>query len=943
MSAGVHLLLAWLSPPAFRKPALTLRARTFWQVSWGTFGVVAPAMLALIAMQPESTYRRLGTLLFMFVLVAGLHVVNRRGGTTLASWLFTLGLTLQVTWRAWDLGGLSSPLAPLYMLVMMIASLLLGTRGGAVIGLTCVAGGGWLAIMGELGALPQVALALPPRVLFVYLLIYVGIALVLQNLMARVLTETLNRAQDDFAERQRVQVRLGLALDAAGIGTWEKDPASKRIKADARLFDLYALERPPDGEIGFDTWLSRVHPVDRPRIDAVFSELMAGVPKVTVDFRALRPDGTMRFIQSAAAAVVDDESRLARVVGVDIDVTEGRVAEEVRERLVRDLSERVKELRLLQDTTRILQKHRGADRDLLELVLRRIPDAWQFPSDCQARLQYRDIDVKTDGWVDSVWQQHVTFTTQEGVGRIDVAYTAPHPEADVGPFLKEEQAVLESLAEILVSQLDLRIHERGLQELVAIRTAELRAAKEAAESANREKTAFFANITHEIRTPMNAILGYAQLLRGDANLTEAQRRQIEVIRSSGDHLLGIINDILEMSRIEVGRVTISQEPFDLHALLDQVRSMFDAQAQIRGLGFTCVWDEKLVRGLQGDPRKVRQVVINLIGNALKFTERGEVRLCARSQELSVDRCMITIDVEDTGPGISAEDRQRVFTLYGQGESGTRKGGTGLGLAISRNLARLLGGELSVESQVGRGSRFSFTFEASLAPLQVVIGAGQRRVWRRVRADERRRKVLVVDDAQSNREVMRDAIERMGFEVNTADSGEHAIEVCERWQPDLVLMDVHMPGMGGIEAIRRLRKQGFASPIVVSTASIEVETRQRVLGEGIQGLLPKPHTQDELYQAIEGMAGIALESALASERASPIAAAPSLHELRDTVPAALRAELCEAARRASAPRLTDIAASLERDNPDAAHAIRTLTSNFQYREILHALQEGNGSC
>ena len=268
---------------------------------------------------------------------------------------------------------------------------------------------------------------------------------------------------------------------------------------------------------------------------------------------------------------------------------------------------------------------------------------------------------------------------------------------------------------------ELRTHQEHLEALVASRTTELRAAKEAAESASRAKSAFLANMSHEIRTPMNAILGYAQLLERDQDLGDAQKQKIDIIHSSGNHLLTLINDILEMSKIEAGRATLAVEPFDLHALLHDVQLMFRELTEHKGLELTFEQDRHLPRALSGDAGKVRQVLINLLSNAVKFTDSGRIAVRASSRSVAEDRHVVAIAVEDTGPGIEPGDLTRIFDAFDQADSTVRTGGTGLGLAISRNFARLMHGDLVVESTPGKGSVFTFSFEAATAAIDTVPG------------------------------------------------------------------------------------------------------------------------------------------------------------------------------------------------------------------------------
>ena len=918
------LARASLSPPIFASEDQTQRAHTFWLVAWGSLAITIGVLLLLISHQREHLGARLAVIAFVAILTPVLLALNRHGWTGLASWGLVLGAVAVVTDRAWQLGG--TPLPAFYVIIVMLAGVLLGARGGIITALVCIGCGVIVVLLRH-----DTPVAVPSHDVLVYLGVFVGLALLLQRLVGTSMRYGLRRAQEELAERERAELRLHLALDAARIGLWEHDPSSRRFHADARVLGLHGLA-PADEGVSEEAWAARVHPEDLPEVRAKLNALRDGrARELNAEFRAVLPDGTQRFLSSAAAAALpDDSGRPARIVGVLLDVTD-------REQMVRDLRERVKELGLLHGVARLQQEESLSDGELLQEVVRLIPAAWLYPECCEARIAYGGNEVATPGWRDSPWKLSAGFATSDGSGRIEVVYTQPRPSAAEGPFLAEERALLDSVAEMVVKRLELSKYHRGLEDLVATRTGELRAAKEAAESANRTKGAFLANMSHEIRTPMNAILGYAQLLLVDTGLDAEQRRKLETIRTSGDHLLTLINDVLEMSRIESGRTTVLQQPFDLHALLEQVRAMFTPQTAARGLMLDFDTDPALVRVVQGDPGKVRQVLLNLLGNAVKFTERGGICVRSTSHERQPGRHLVTIDVEDTGPGIAPDDQEKIFRPFVQSEAGTLKGGTGLGLAISRNVARLMGGDLTVRSAPGRGSTFALAFEAASAPDGLLPEAPVRAAPTRLDAAETRRKVLVVDDVASNRDLLQEELTRAGFQTWAAASGEEAIAQHDAWHPDLVLMDLHMPGIGGLEAIRRLRATAPSTVIVVSTASADADAERAALIAGAREVLRKPHRDGELLGAIGRTMGVKFTAVTASPPPSP-APIPRLAPLVDRIPCELVDQLREAARQARASRLNQLADRVSEHSPDAADAIRALADEFRYGELLRALDK-----
>ena len=492
---------------------------------------------------------------------------------------------------------------------------------------------------------------------------------------------------------------------------------------------------------------------------------------------------------------------------------------------------------------------------------------------------------------------------------------------------------------LAASEARLRESERQLREA----NEALTDAKEAAEAANRAKSTFLANMSHELRTPLNAILGFSGMLARAPDTSVAQQEKLAIVNRSGEHLLEMINDVLDLSKIEAGRVELESEAFELPRMLTEIGRMFELRAAQAGLRFELELEPVLARYVKMDVGKLRQILINLLGNAVKFTRQGGFSLRVRTRPAAGDSAALTLDleVEDSGPGIERGQLERIFDPFVQaGRFDGESKGTGLGLAITRAFVQAMGGEIRVDSRPGEGSRFRVELPAEPAAAgEASIEAGGR-VAVVLEPGQPERRILVVEDNPDNRELLVSLLEEAGFVVREARDGEDAVAQFQRWAPHFVWMDMRMPAVDGYQATRRIRTLpgGEAVKIVALTASAFEEQRPRILGAGCDDVVHKPFRIERLFDIMAEQLGVRYRYREREERAPPAEAdGVALADL----PRELREGLREAARSLSDEEFAAALVPVRERDPELAEGLDRLAREFRFDRILGLLEGAGG--
>ena len=491
------------------------------------------------------------------------------------------------------------------------------------------------------------------------------------------------------------------------------------------------------------------------------------------------------------------------------------------------------------------------------------------------------------------------------------------------------------------NQLEVALQQAELLKQTQEQSEALERAAVAADAANRAKSEFLASMSHELRTPLNAILGFTQLMSRDRALSREHQEQLKTINRAGEHLLALINDILEMSKIEAGRTTLNENTFNLATMLESLESMLRLKAQSKGLQLIFDIAEDLPLVVEADEGKLRQVLINIIGNAIKFTKSGGVSLRAGVETSEPPNFQLRFEIEDTGPGIAPEEMDSLFEAFAQTKTGREsQQGTGLGLPISRKFVELMGGEIRVSSTVGKGTLFSFDIlTTGCSNDKICVRKVPEQKVTSIVNDTNKYRILVVDDLSNNRQFLVALLTSIGFEVREAENGEAALSAWSNWKPHLILMDMRMPVIDGYEATKQIKatEEGQTTIVIALTASAFEEERQQILNAGCDDFVPKPFREEVLLEKIGEHLEIKYiyekENEAINQTYEKTVTTSDMIEYLSAMPAEWVDLVHEAAAQCTEDIILELLEQIPAELTPLATSLEDLANNFQFEIIM----------
>lgn len=760
---------------------------------------------------------------------------------------------------------------------------------------------------------------------------------VVEDIEARKRLETARQQAE--AQLRQSTAKLRAAQRVAHVGDWEFDLISQKIIWSAELLLIlgFDLTQP---EPTFADFLQVFNDADRVPFQAWIEQShQPSAPYYQADCQIVGRDGLMRYVEGRGQAQLNEQGQVIKLLGTVMDITERKQVEAA---------------------LRMSEKR-------LQLVLEANNDGvwdWDIATNRTFRSQHwyqligcaaHEITDLNDEWSQRIHpddRARVQATERAYLNRQTPTYVAEYRlQCQDGSYRWVESRGIAQWDEqdrpvrMIGSCRDISDNKR--------QASELQQARDAAEAANRAKSIFLANINHELRTPLTIILGCSELLNFDSTLTPQQKQRLASIDRSVHHLLDLINNVLELSKVEAGAANLELATVDLWDLLSNLQAMFLPQTAAKGLQLVMEQAADLPQFIQADERKLNQILINLLSNAVKFTAAGQVRLGAKVIAAPI-ATMLTLcfEVEDSGIGLTPAELGSIFEAFVQTEAGRKSHkGTGLGLSICRQFARLMQGDIAVQSTIGQGTQFALRLPVQLAqptPLAALPPSTARE-----QLEQAHYRVLVVEDTHDMREILVHMLSVLGFEVREAVNGQVAVTLWQDWQPDLILMDMRMPVLDGYAATRQIRAAeqarcqqavGLDAPaptvIIAVTANVFAEDRPAILAAGCDDIVCKPFKEAELVAAIADRLGISPLAApprlMAADLTLPIPAASRISQLLETMPTTWVLELHRAALRLSVDRCQQLIEQIPADRLELSQVLIDLLENFRFDVMINLI-------
>ncbi len=762
------------------------------------------------------------------------------------------------------------------------------------------------------------------------------------------LTKTNQQLNNEIAERRQAEEALResqqrldniVANTPGAIYRCDNDEhwTVRFISAGITQISGYAAEEFINNRVR--SYASIIHPDDRQNLaDAVASSL-ARKEHYELDYRLIAKDGALRWVHEQGRGVFDPKGQLLCLDGVILDNTDQREAEEA--------------LRI--STARLQLATRTAQIGIWDWDVVKNELMWDDSMFQLYGIQAEEFGGAYDAWARTIHPEDKAYAE----GEIQAALRGEHeyapefrivwPDGSIRHIKADSHTIHDpegkplrmigtniDITERKQTEEELRNYKDNLEEVIQQRTAELVMAKQHAENANRAKSVFLANMSHELRTPLNAILGFSSLMRNEPEANESQRQSLDIINRSGEHLLHLLNDILDMAKIESGQVQLESQPFDLGAMVRDITDMMRVRAEAQHLVLQIDQASQFPRYIVGDESRLRQILINLMGNSIKYTEQGGVTL--RLSTKNNKAAHLLIEVEDTGTGITAEEQQRIFEPFVQLVEQGVSNGAGLGLTITRQFVQLMGGNITLESEPGKGSLFRVDLpliEAKESDIIKIEPAERNNVIGLAQGQPEYR-ILVVEDQFENQLLLTRLMESVGFQTKKAENGEQGVQLFQSWHPHLIWMDRRMPVMDGMEATRRIRElpDGKKVKIIAVTASAFSDQRKEMLTAGMDDYVSKPYRTSEIYDCLSKHLGVKY---IYNNTPEPQEVDDILTpEMLNGLPKRLIKELKEALESLDPEQIKTAIQQIEKEDKSLHKKLSQLAASFNYPVILRAL-------